>query len=162
MSFAAKIKAWGFATSATNATNGGETPEKERGVANVAIVASPAPLKSEAQERQSVANVADVASPLTFFPKSEPPHARDRQMVESLVRHGLSVGEANALAAKLELRKAEMDDRRICMECRYLVGGRMCTNALRAGLSVSKAKTAVAQGQHIQLQRCPGFGQTMH
>lgn len=83
-------------------------------------------------------------------------------MVESLVRHGLSVGEANALAAKLELRKAEMDDRRICMECRYLVGGRMCTNALRAGLSVSKAKTAVAQGQHIQLQRCPGFGQTMH
>ena len=128
-----------------------------------ATVATPATVAAKTPENTpTVATVATVASPLSFFPAPALPNVRDQHLVKTLLKHGLQVGEANALAAKLEQRKAEMDDRKICLECRYLIGGRMCTNALRAGLSVSHAKTAVALGQNIQLQRCPGFGSTMH
>jgi hypothetical protein len=150
------------ATVATPATVAAKTPENTPTVATVATVARGGTSKSDKPETPTVATVATVASPLSFFPAPALPNVRDLHLVKTLLKHGLQVGEANALAAKLEQRKAEMDDRKICLECRYLIGGRMCTNALRAGLSVSHAKTAVALGQNIQLQRCPGFGSTMH
>lgn len=72
---------------------------------------------------------------------------------------GLTLDDAEALAAKLVQRDREMDDRRICMECVHLQGaGRWrCSNTVMAGIAPNTADTQLPSSLTHQLQRCAGF-----
>jgi len=156
MSFASKIKKWGLATTATTATVEQEKTENGPFVANVANVARGATLESEHQALPSVANVANVARGPTL--ESEVVEVHNPKLRRRLEVNGLCPDDALALAVKLQARKIDFDDRRICHECRHFTR-KLCTNAQAAELSVKMKVFPVPVDMSAALQRCPGFSE---
>lgn len=76
--------------------------------------------------------------------------------INLFMRHGLDYTESEALADGLVIRDRELDDRRLCLECRHLraVGDAwVCTQWRQAGLVGSAVPT-----DSVKLfQRCRGF-----
>ena len=73
-----------------------------------------------------------------------------------LLRRGIGPVGANDLADRLHLRDVQGDDRRMCVECRHLVGRAgdwRCGNHREAG--VGRDLPAVLT---TTMQRCPAFG----
>jgi hypothetical protein len=68
------------------------------------------------------------------------------------MRRGLNVPQAEALAGSLTRRDREGDDRRVCMECRYLSTARNCAQWLAAGLG-----SQAVGGLLAKPQRCTAF-----
>ena len=134
MSFASKIKKWGLATTATTATVEQEKTENGPFVANVANVARGPTLESE---------VVEVHNP---------------KLRRRLEVNGLCPDDALALAVKLQARKIDFDDRRICHECRHFTR-KLCTNAQAAELSAKMKVFPVPVDMSTALQRCPGFSE---
>jgi hypothetical protein len=48
---------------------------------------------------------------------------------------GVSMGEAQRMAARLVIRDRDIDDRRSCLECVHLQGTRLCCNWQAAGVA---------------------------
>jgi virulence-associated protein VagC len=71
--------------------------------------------------------------------------------VSLFLRRGISATDADDLAQRLHLRDLQADDRRLCLECRHLVG-RRCASHLAAGVGRDLPEALV-----MQLQRCPEF-----
>lgn len=69
-------------------------------------------------------------------------------------RRGFTPREAERLADELVLRDRGKDDRRCCMECRYLHGdgAYRCGNAAKADV-----RPKLASGFEVILRRCLGF-----
>lgn len=67
------------------------------------------------------------------------------------IRRGVDATDADDLAERLQLRDAQQDDRRLCLECRHLAG-RGCLNARSANVGRELPPQMVTM-----LQRCPGF-----
>ena len=68
-----------------------------------------------------------------------------------LLRWGWSEGDAEKLAARLVRRDREGDDRRLCVECAHLRGGR-CRQFQHAGTGGPEVGVLAAM-----LQNCPAF-----
>lgn len=69
------------------------------------------------------------------------------------LRRGLNATDADDLAERLHLRDVRGDERRMCVECTHLRGGR-CRNHKAAGLLTADVSRELA----TTLQRCAGFG----
>ena len=70
---------------------------------------------------------------------------------------GIDLDAGERLADKLVIRDREQDDRRQCLECLHLHGGRRCGNWQRAGVAV-RARDAQLPTDFVDLlQRCDGF-----
>jgi hypothetical protein len=70
---------------------------------------------------------------------------------------GLSMDEAEAMAARLVCRDLEQDDRRLCLECQHLSGGvraRRCSQWQQIG---QVSGPAIPVELPTLLQRCAGF-----
>jgi len=153
MSFASKIKKWGRAIPATFATEAPEKPENRPTVATIATIARGPTLESEHQDLPSVANVARGPTLENEVVEVHNPKLRRRLEV-----NGLCPDDALALAVKLQARKIDFDDRRICHECRHFTR-KLCTNAQAAELSVKLKVFPVPVDMSTALQRCPGFSE---
>ena len=74
---------------------------------------------------------------------------------------GLARNDGEALADKLVLRDREKDDRRTCLECRYLAGhgsvSWSCSNWQAAGIAIRSHDAQLPADFVVQLQRCHGF-----
>jgi hypothetical protein len=70
--------------------------------------------------------------------------------VNLFTRRGLRINDAERLAATIARRLPELDDRRICLECRHLSGNN-CSRASYAGAG------RVVQAIVRLPQRCPAF-----
>lgn len=70
---------------------------------------------------------------------------------------GLDIDAGERLADKLVVRDRERDDRRHCLECLHLHGGRRCGNWQRAGVAVRARDAQLPTDFVNQLQRCSGF-----
>jgi hypothetical protein len=70
--------------------------------------------------------------------------------VELFTRRNFDLNRAEAMADKLKTRDREGDDRRVCMECRYLASTR-CTRPQASGIG------PMAEIFRAKLQRCPAF-----
>ena len=74
---------------------------------------------------------------------------------------GLSLEDAEALADKLMARDRDLDDRRICMECRHLSdfghGSWRCGNWKAARVAIHSRDAYLAADLVVQLERCDGF-----
>ena len=68
-----------------------------------------------------------------------------------LLRWGWCEADAEGLADRLARRDREGDDRRLCVECAHLRGGR-CRQAERAGIGGPEVGVLAAM-----LQNCPAF-----
>ena len=134
MSFASKIKKWGRAIPATFATEAPEKPENRPTVATIATIARGPTLENE---------VIEVHNP---------------KLRRRLEVNGLCPDDALALAVKLQARKIDFDDRRICHECRHFTR-KLCTNAQAAELSAKMKVFPVPVDMSTALQRCPGFSE---
>jgi hypothetical protein len=136
MSFARKIKTLGSATFATFATHDENKHEENPSVATLAKVARGPTLESE--------------QPTEVVPVHSP---RLRRLFEA---RGLSPEEALELAARLYLRTAEWDDRKVCFECQHY-SRKHCSNAKMAGLSNRFSHTQLPVDMSTTPQRCGGF-----
>lgn len=74
---------------------------------------------------------------------------------------GMTIFDAEALADKLVTRDREQDDRRFCLECRYLAGhgpgSWRCSNWQAAGIAICSRDAQLPADLVVQLQRCHGF-----
>jgi hypothetical protein len=70
---------------------------------------------------------------------------------------GLTLDAGEGLADKLLIRDREQDDRRQCLECLHLHGGRRCGNWQRAGVAIRARDAQLPTDFVNQLQRCDGF-----
>jgi hypothetical protein len=74
---------------------------------------------------------------------------------------GMTISDGEALADKLVIRDREQDDRRFCLECRYLAGHRhgswRCSNWQAAGIAIRSRDAQLPADLVAQLQRCHGF-----
>ena len=74
---------------------------------------------------------------------------------------GLSRDDGETLADKLVLRDRDLDDRRICLECKHLAGHGAglwrCGNWQSAGIASRARDAQLAADLVLQLQRCDGF-----
>ena len=74
---------------------------------------------------------------------------------------GLTSTDGEALADKLVIRDREMDDRRLCLECRHLTGYEQrswrCGNCKAVGITIRTRDTQLPADLVLQLQRCGGF-----
>jgi hypothetical protein len=156
MSFASKIKKWGRAIPATFATEAPEKPENRPTVATIATIARGPTLESEHQALPSVATVANVARGPTL--ENEVIEVHNPKLRRRLEVNGLCPDDALALAVKLQARKIDFDDRRICHECRHFTR-KLCTNAQAAELSAKMKVFPVPVDMSTALQRCPGFSE---
>ena len=163
MSFALKIKRWGLATTATTATVEQEPPKESTQISDLSEVnqqdtaqTQKEPVRlNEPEPAPSVANVANVARGPTL--ESEVIEVHNPKLRRRLEANGLCPDDALALAIKLQARKIDFDDRRICHECRHFTR-KLCTNAQAAELSAKLKLFPVPVGMATTLQRCPGFG----
>ena len=72
--------------------------------------------------------------------------------LQLFARHGIGEAQADELADLLVLRDRQLDDRRLCLECRSYRPGR-CGNHRAARLHSPEVGRDLA----ALLQRCPGF-----
>lgn len=74
---------------------------------------------------------------------------------------GMAISDCEALADKLVTRDREQDDRRFCLECRYLAGhgpgSWRCSNWQAAGIAIRSRDAQLPADLVVQLQRCHGF-----
>ncbi|MBB4226020.1 hypothetical protein [Variovorax guangxiensis] len=70
--------------------------------------------------------------------------------VELFTRRGLRVKDAEQLAEQVSQRAVDLDDRRLCLECRHL-SGKLCSRAAYAGAG------RVVEAIVMVPQRCPAF-----
>ncbi|MFT4242557.1 MAG: hypothetical protein QM569_09750 [Acidovorax sp.] len=72
---------------------------------------------------------------------------------------GLGLEDVVRQAGALVRRDREGDDRRACLECVHLrgYGPWMCSNAMKARVTVKPWETGLACAMVSMLQRCPGF-----
>jgi hypothetical protein len=72
---------------------------------------------------------------------------------------GLTQADSEALADRLARRDRDLDDRRVCLECKHLYGrGRWrCSNSRQAGNVPVQLAMATAADLVRVLQRCHGF-----
>ena len=81
-----------------------------------------------------------------------------------LTQKGLANKDAEALANKLMFRDRDLDDRRVCLECKHLIGNGAgswrCGNWKDAGVAISSTYALLPADLVMQLQRCNGF--TLH
>ena len=74
---------------------------------------------------------------------------------------GISLDESEAVADKLLLRDRDLDDRRLCLECRNLQGHRAsawrCGEWQRAEIAHQAKDAQLSAALVLQLQRCGGF-----
>ena len=74
---------------------------------------------------------------------------------------GLTRNDGETLADKLVLRDRDLDDRRICLECKHLAGhgagSWRCGNWQSAGIACRSRDAQLAADLVVQLQRCDGF-----
>ena len=74
---------------------------------------------------------------------------------------GLAFEDSDELADKLVLRDRDLDDRRVCLECKYLAGlvagSWRCGNCQAAGVANCSRDAQLASDLVVQLQRCDGF-----
>jgi len=162
MSFARKIKTWGLATLATVATPEQETAQESTQIDVLPMVKhqdSTSPIEAHTDPRDpetlpTVATVATVAKGPTL--KNEVVEVHNPKLRRQLEANGLNPEDALALAIKLQGRRADFDDRRVCHECQHYTR-KLCTNAKNAGLSLRLHLMQVPAGLGEQLQRCPGY-----
>lgn len=74
---------------------------------------------------------------------------------------GMTIFDAEVLADKLVTRDREEDDRRFCLECRYLAGhgpgSWRCSNWQAAGIAIRSRDAQLPADLVVKLQRCHGF-----
>lgn len=71
------------------------------------------------------------------------------------LRRGIDADDADDIAERLHLRDAQMDDRRLCLECTHLAGR---AGAWRCGDHRAARVLRDVPGDLVaRLQRCPGF-----
>lgn len=74
---------------------------------------------------------------------------------------GMTIYEGEALADKLVIRDRELDDRRVCLECRHFAGhgpgSWRCSNWQTAGIAIRSRDAQLPADLVVQLQRCDGF-----
>ena len=84
--------------------------------------------------------------------------------LHQFTQKGLANKDAETLADKLILRDRDLDDRRVCLECKHLsghgAGSWRCGNWKDAGVAISSTYALLPAGLVMQLQRCNGF--TLH
>lgn len=108
------------------------------------------------QNLQNEAFVGFVGAAPEPFQKSAPGNDTFTARLVLFTARGLSLAEAEAMAARLERRDREGDERRLCLECRYLSGGpdaRRCSQWRTLGL----ASAAIPADLATIPQRCPRY-----
>ena len=74
---------------------------------------------------------------------------------------GLTRDDGETLADRLVLRDRDLDDRRICLECKHLAGhgagSWRCGNWQSAGIASRSRDARLSADLVVQLQRCDGF-----
>lgn len=162
MSFARKIKTWGLANVA-NLAKPKQESEQESTQTDVLPIGehqdSTSPIEENTDPKEpetlpALATLATLAKGPTF--KNEVVEVHNPKLRRQLEANGLTPEDALALAIKLQARRADFDDRRVCHECQHYTR-KLCTNAKRAGLSVRLHLMQVPTGLAEQLQRCPGY-----
>lgn len=162
MSFARKIKTWGLANVANLAKpeQDSEQASKQTDVLPIGEHednTSPIEENTDPKEQETpppLATLATLAKGPTL--KNEVVEVHNPKLRRQLEANGLTPEDALALAIKLQARRADFDDRRVCHECQHYTR-KLCTNAKRAGLSVRLHLMQVPTGTAEQLQRCGGF-----
>ena len=81
--------------------------------------------------------------------------------LHQFTQKGLARKDAEALADKLMFRDRDLDDRRVCLECKHLIGhgagSWRCGNWKDAGLAIRSRDAQLPAVLAVQLQRCDGF-----
>ncbi len=162
MSFARKIIKWNLANAA-NLAKPEQESEQESTQADVlpidahqngfSWIAASTNLK-ETETSPPLATIAALAKGPTF--KTEVIEVYNPKLRRRIEANGLTPEDALALAIKLQARRADFDDRRVCHECQHYTR-KLCTNAKNAGLSVRLHLMQVPTGTAEQMQRCPGY-----
>ena len=84
--------------------------------------------------------------------------------MHQFTQKGLANKDAETLVDKLILRDRDLDDRRVCLECKHLsghgAGSWRCGNWKEAGVAISSTYALLPADLVMQLQLCNGF--TLH
>ena len=116
----------------------------------------------------------DASTPLTqdpdrwCWPHSPAMNGSEIETFEVRMRQftqkGLANKDAETLVDKLILRDRDLDDRRVCLECKHLsghgAGSWRCGNWKEAGVAISSTYALLPADLVMQLQLCNGF--TLH
>lgn len=73
-----------------------------------------------------------------------------KALIDLLLKRGLRVNDAELLAQDIQRRVADLDERRLCLECRHL-SDKVCTRPALAGAG------RVVEAIMRMPQRCPAF-----
>ena len=84
--------------------------------------------------------------------------------MHQFTQKGLANKDAETLADKLMFHDRDLDDRRVCLECKHLsghgAGSWRCGNWKEAGVAISSTYALLPADLVMQLQLCNGF--TLH
>ncbi len=135
---------------------------------DIATIGTPLPLVSSlAQKPLTIAAGSLPRKDPAFDCRSNSPSLHCTEMdlftarLHRLAEKGLTRADSEALANRLVIRDRETDDRRYCLECRFLSGyghtSWRCGNWHVAGVAIRPRDTQLPADLVLQLQRCDGF-----
>ena len=111
-----------------------------------------APMEGDFQENEAPPSGGNQHVPSANLPVEGASRSDDQHAarVDLFTRRGLRVMDAEQLAEQAYRRALDLDDRRLCLECRHL-SGKQCSRASYAG--AGRVVEAVVRLP----QRCPAF-----